>query len=126
MGTDFSGKGGYFSVNNATWREVLVLAHEHGWEPAGTEMPKSILYNEDGSIRAGHTRACWEAAKNWESMDYFSNVSQWVTDEDASIVADALERALEAEPGDEELGSRSTDYVREFITFCRAGTFCIF
>jgi hypothetical protein len=37
MGTDFSGKGGYFSVNNATWRDVLPLANDHGWKSAGTE-----------------------------------------------------------------------------------------
>ena len=119
MGMDLGGKGGYFRFSNATWKEVLMLAYDQGWKPAGTEMPRYIFLNQDDTVHFGHTKACWEAAKDWEGMDCFSNSFQWVTDEDAANIADALERALE---GDEEL---NVDYLREFIAFCRAGGFSI-
>lgn len=120
MGMDLSGKGGSFRFNNATWREVLKLAYYYGWKPAGTEAGQWID-PETGEL----IEQMSPDPETWESMDYFSNSFQWVTDEDAANIADALERALEAEPRDEEFGSGFTDYLREFITFCRAGTFCI-
>jgi hypothetical protein len=121
MGMDLSGKGGYFRFNQVTWIEVLTLAYDHGWKPAGTE-PSRWRDAETGELCAQMS----PDPETWESMDYFSNAFQWVTDEDAANIADALERACVAKlEGDEELGSGFIGYLREFITFCRAGGFTI-
>jgi len=64
--------------------------------------------------------------ETWNSMDYFSNSFQWVSDQDAVNIADALERALEEdETSDEGLAQSSIGYLREFIPFCRAGCFFV-
>ncbi len=85
-----------------------------------------------------------EAAGNehW-SGTYFSNNYQYITDEDATNIADALERALDDIPEfdtDEKLREYSPDklspaidyfsgkakqQVEDFMTYCRAGGFVI-
>lgn len=121
MGMDLSGKGGYFSCNNASWVAVLRLAYDHGWKPAGTE-PGRWIDAETGEL-------CEQMPpdpETWNSMDYYSNSGQCVSDQDAGNIAEALERALEEdERSDEGLAQSSIDYLREFITFCRAGCFFI-
>jgi hypothetical protein len=44
MGMDLISKGGSFRLSHGTWRADLELAHEHEWEPAGTEPPKFTAY----------------------------------------------------------------------------------
>jgi len=108
-----------------------MLAYDHGWKPAGTE-PGRWTAPETGELIAGELIAgelieqLSPDPETWEPMNYFSNDFQWVTDEDASNIADALEDALDAKPDDKELGGGSTDYLRKFITFCRAGAFFIY
>ena len=64
--------------------------------------------------------------ETWNGMDYFSNSFQWVSDQDARNIAGALERALEEEEtSDQGPAQSAVDYLREFITFCRAGYFYI-
>jgi hypothetical protein len=113
---DLKGDGGYFRFNNATWREVLTLAYDYGWKPAGTE-PGRWIDAETGEL----IEQMSPNPETWESMDYFSNSFQWVTDEDGANIADALESACN-EKGDEEF---NIDLLREFISFCRAGAFYI-
>jgi hypothetical protein len=154
MGMDLSGEGGYFRFNWEGWREVLELAYQYGWEPAGTELPEYSFYNQDGTVNLGRTRAYREDAKDWDGS-YFGNEGQWVTEEDAARIADALERALTHIPDEETVGMQpalktydtgggqssaaSIDvpnadwfsgddkpYLRDFITYCRAGGFAIF
>jgi hypothetical protein len=107
------GEGGHLHLNNATWREVLNIAHDYGWEPAGTE-PGEWIDPETGEL----DEQLYLDPETWDG-NYVSNCAQWVTDADAADIADALERALQ---GDEEL---NIDLLREFITFCRAGAFSI-
>ena len=173
MGMDLSGKGGYFRFSNYGWRAALELAHEHGWEPAGTVPPKFTVYALDGvTVDEVRTRAERQSYANW-SGGYFTNDYQVVSDEDAANIAAALERALDDVP-DESGGDHlltpaqhqayqrgelseekfnevlkpiverraaslsqippqtptwyfagEKDYLREFITFCRAGAFFI-
>ena len=121
MGMDLSGKGGYFRFNNANWTDVLTLAYDYGWKPADTE-PGRWIDAETGELCAQMS----PEPETWNSMDYFSNGFQWVSDQDAGNIADALERALEEdETSDEGLAQSSMDYLSEFITFCRAGCFFI-
>ena len=89
------GKGGEVRLSNASWRGILLLAHEYGWRPAETEpYARNLLSN-------------------------FTNEAQRVTAEDAENITSALERAL-AEGAD-----YATDQIRDFIVFCRIGGFCI-
>jgi hypothetical protein len=173
MGMDLSGKGGYFRFSHQNWRAILELAHEYGWEPAGTKPPEFIVYAPDGvTVDEVGTRAARQHHGNWDG-GYFTNDLQVVDDQDAANIADALERALDDVPeegGRDDLltpvqhqaaqrGELSReewdkaielfmdrqaaappqiqpqtiawnfasekDYLREFITFCRAGAFAI-
>jgi hypothetical protein len=174
MGMDLSGKGGYFRFSIHRWRAALGLAHEHGWEPAGTKPPEFTVYAPDGvTVDEVRTRVERQRYADWDG-DYFYNDGRLVTDEDARNIADALERALDLVPeegnfakplltatqwqalvhgelSDEEISEAldryvkhqaecppqippqtpayyfagQKDYLREFITFCRAGGFSI-
>jgi hypothetical protein len=142
MGMDLYGKGGDLWFSTHAWRYALELAHEHGWEPAGTEPPEQYR----------------QAAEDWDGS-YFWNSYQSVTDEDAWSIADALERAYAHIPDEQTVGIRAattyhelpsgekiggigvetgehlTPYdwysgeakqrIRELIGFCRAGGFSI-
>jgi hypothetical protein len=126
MGMFLEGKGGYFRLRSATWREVLKLAYDHGWKPAGTKPPALPIYREDGTVIEEQTEAYRQAYEDWNATNYYTNDFQWVTAEDAGNIADALERALEEdETSGEGLAQSYIDYLREFITFCRAGGFTI-
>jgi hypothetical protein len=80
---DLIGAGGrHAKWTNQAWRRFLSLAFQYGWEPAGTEapdLPEDLQTSVD--------------VKEWAG-GYFSNDYQWVTDQDAANLADALERAL--------------------------------
>jgi hypothetical protein len=98
MGMDLSGKGGYFRFSIHRWRAALGLAHEHGWEPAGTKPPEFTVYAPDGvTVDEVRTRVERQRYADWDG-DYFYNDGRLVTDEDARNIADALERALDLVP----------------------------
>ena len=99
MGMDLSGAGGYFRWTGSGWGKVLELASNHGWQPIGTGPPKGIL------------KANWPGG-------YFGNDNQLVYARDAEGLADALEKHLVTAIADEV-------ELREFIEFCRAGSFRI-
>ena len=160
MGMDLRGAGGaeWFSVTS--WRKVLELAHEYGWKPAGTE-PCRWYDAETGELDEQMS----PDPDEWDGT-YFSNDLQYVTDEDAANIADALERALDdipdfdtaekwveltpsntppsypleramVEQGLEVFGpnlsltsveffsGEAKQKVKDFISYCRAGGFCI-
>ena len=81
MGYDLSNEeGGYYRFNIHSWGPILSLAEDNGWEPAGTTIyitKKKIIVADD----------------NWDGS-YFGNDGQTVSREDASNLANALERAL--------------------------------
>jgi hypothetical protein len=131
---------------------MLGLAHQYGWEPAGTEPPewRETFRHPDGTpISEGLAEQFRAVAEDWDG-GYSTNDYQVVTDEDAANIADALERALEHIPDERTVGmlaaskdgavdidtSRhlsSLDWfsgggketVREFVAYCRAGGFAI-
>jgi hypothetical protein len=103
MGMNLSGKGGYFRFSNNAWHAALQLAREHGWEPAGTEVPEVTAHAPDGTtVDEEATRMERQTYGDWDG-DYFYNDGQIVTDEDARNIADALERALELVPEEGDL-----------------------
>ncbi len=97
--------GGY---ETDIYRELLMLAHKHGWKPMGTSAAEWL--QKDGSYRGD---------PNWNPANYWTNDFQTVEQEDATELANGLERAG---PQPDE----HTEFLRkEFITFCRGGSFAI-
>jgi hypothetical protein len=92
MGMDLHGAGGYYRFSNTSWRKVLELAFEYGWKPAGTE-PGRWVDPSTGEL----DKQMSPNPDEWDGT-YFGNESQWVTDEDAAHIADALEQALDDIP----------------------------
>jgi hypothetical protein len=133
MGMDLVGKGGDFRFNIFGWRAVLALAQMNGWKPAGT-----VLEGEAG----------WAGG-------YDTNDGQTVTSEDAAQLADAVEQALPDIPDHDALEHKGQikdipglgptklfsltenispvemfsgdgkEHLRQFIVYCRAGSFQI-
>lgn len=113
MGYDLYSAKGKFHWTVYDWSNVLKLANEFGWQPAGTEAPPPV-YDESGQI-------VYDSPSNWEG-DYFSNDSQRVTDDDAKQLAIALEAALfHAPPERFEIIHKGK--LNEFIDFCFSGGF---
>ena len=97
MGMDLCAQNGqYWSLSYDGWKNLLTLANEHGWEPAGTTLPDDPEYAD----------MPWDG--NYGSSDF-----QSVSVTDVMEIAAALERAITAEP-EKDSGTR-----REFIRFLR-------
>jgi hypothetical protein len=92
VGMDLDGAGGIERFNNTSWCKMLELAYEYGWKPAGTE-PGQWFNSETGEVDEQMS----PDPDEWDG-NYFTNDFQWVTDEDAAHIADALERALDDIP----------------------------
>jgi hypothetical protein len=117
MGMDLSGAGGYFRWTNQGWDWILGLAQEYGWKPSGTGAPPRMR------------KADWSGA-------YWSNEGQLLYARDAAAIADALERALASipkrvTPKKGQIKQRhfvpdEWKSIRQFIKFCRAGSFRIY
>jgi hypothetical protein len=107
MGMDLSGAGGYFRWTNLGWGEILVLGKDFGWEPNGTGPPR------------GCKKAEWVGT-------YYSNDGQLFYARDARLLAEALERALDAMSEEKSLSTDQESAIREFIEFCKAGSFRLF
>ncbi|MBT4557603.1 MAG: hypothetical protein HN749_00015 [Nitrospina sp.] len=113
MGFDLMGKKGSFSTNIAGWGYLFNLAFENGWAPEGTKTPGTIqMINPYGDGPYP------EILDNW-CGSYFSNDLQVVTEEDATNMANALDRSLEFKVSDDD------EWLREFIMFARSGDFVI-
>lgn len=101
MSFSLSSEHSEFRFNNSGWYEVLRLALEHGWEPAGTVLERG--QNE------------WFAPIcDWQG-GYDTNDYQKVTADDARALADAVEKSVKSpamEPG-------WADYMRKFVDFAR-------
>ncbi len=91
--------GAAFPLTPDLWRSALTLAHQHGWQPAGTLPPAASLE---------HGPDAWPAA-------YEPASGQQVTRPDARALASALERALAALP----------DPALQLARFCREGGFLV-
>jgi hypothetical protein len=92
MGMDLNGAGGYQRFSNTSWCKMLELAHMYGWKPAGTE-PGQWVDQSTGELNEQMS----PDPDEWDGS-YFTNDFQWVADEDAAHIADALEQALDDIP----------------------------
>jgi len=116
MGMDLEGAGGYFRWTGEGWCNILGLAQRHGWVSTGTGPPRGTL------------KSRWCGA-------YDSNDGQLFYAHDARKLAAALEIAL-AGHGRRRLrppkkyswflSPIGRKAVREFIAFCRKGSFRIY
>ena len=113
MGFDLMGKKGSFSTNRAGWSYLLSIAFENGWKPEGTKPPSKIQM-----IKLHGYGPYLETLDNW-CGSYFYNELQVVTEEDATNIANALDRSLEFKVTDHD------EWLREFIRFARSGDFVI-
>ena len=118
MGFDLSGRGGYFRWTASGWADLLQLAKDYGWQPIGTGAPRGTL------------------KQDWPGI-YHSNEGQLFYARDASQLADALTRFLDATSKPPQakkrgraqssdsyfLTSAGRDSLDEFITYCREGSF---
>ena len=112
-----------FSIKERLWPATLDLAKECGWKPMGTIPPET------------------EHAGAWNGA-YIEPWEQRVCRNDARNIAEALKRALEYLPNEEDwedrypemeypyfsfAGRRAKQTLREFIQFCRQALdgFCI-
>jgi hypothetical protein len=71
---------------------MLELAYGYGWKLAGTE-PGQWVDRLTGELG----EQMYPNPDEWDGS-YFGNCFQWVTDEDAAHIADALEQALDDIP----------------------------
>ena len=84
MGMDLCNKAGdYFRFSSVAWFKVMSLAESYGWKAQGTASPD----NWQERCRENCHGLLWDG-------DYRSNAGQWVTADDASAIAIALEKAL--------------------------------
>ena len=95
FGTEYS-----FNVSNLTWVKLLTLAKDHGWVAQGVEST-DLLTNGKGIV---------EVAKN----NYTSNDGQYVSKNDALLIANALEKALDKIP-DSENDQKDQEYSLEDV-----------
>jgi hypothetical protein len=72
-----SESGATSGCTTSAWTFYLWLARQYGWSEPGTRPPRRVRF--------------W--FQRWDGS-YYLNEGQWVTREDASALADALERNL--------------------------------
>ena len=102
MGMDLHGEGGTERLNNTSWYQLLRLASEYGWQPAGTQENEDFfrMRLEASDMPEDEIERTVALSKlEWDG-DYFFNNYQIVTDDDARGLAEALTRALEELPSD--------------------------
>lgn len=121
-----------FSCSLYTWRDMLALAKEHGWQPIGTSPldPHDKKWkNADEAIKTNYDPGDWLYQKEFHA-------------DDAQALADALEKALQngnipsssarplllgSEMSDAELVTAnrklSPELLEDFIKFLHKGKF---
>ena len=133
-------KNDRFMFNNKGWGMLLMMAHEHGWQPIGTLPPVHWSRIDEGKL------------PEWPRADYVTGRGQRITPKDAAGLADALESLLDDLPNHDPLEEKTvfrlqvpvypslrvvkseipiTDYevfggenkggLRRFIALCRSG-----
>jgi hypothetical protein len=92
-------------VDGNAWEAALELACLYGWQPAGTETPRSDAW------RGSRPRSA--STPVWDAKDYFSRHDQHVGPRDARALAEALQRALvQIQGGRQERGPLVPDRSR--------------
>ena len=145
MSVTLSHHGDHYYIQNLGWVNLLKLAYEYGWEPAGTELLLADVVYVNGKVDYEATERFNAPRKDYDwDGSYFGSDFQFVTDEDAANIADALERAIDDIPNQQAYTRRDIrgdriysmspkayfsgadkQRVETFIEFCRGGGFMI-
>lgn len=140
MGMDLSGAGGYFRWTNSGWGDILELGEAFGWLPMGPGPPRGVLkaewpggsyFGNDGQrFYARDARALADALER--ALEAVSAGRSPVRTRRARAT-DYLEAELSDRPRPKrgrvavrKLGPEEIAAVKEFIAFCRAGSFRIY
>jgi hypothetical protein len=140
MGMDLSGAGGYFRWTNSGWYDILELGKEFGWIPTGTGPPRGTrkeawglgaYYGNDGQrVYARDARALADALERAVAA-----LPQRKSQKRTRIAraTDYLEAELtggrrprRGRVAVSQFGWEDVAYIREFIEYCRAGSFRLF
>src|SRR5436189_49878 len=89
--------------SQTSWYQLLRLAYYFGWQPAGTQIPPPAQDPVCGSEAAEPEEGGVLASEQPWNGSYFNLRGQWVTDEDARRLAEAIERAWPHLPADDVL-----------------------
>jgi hypothetical protein len=139
VGMDLSGAGGYFRWTNSGWSDILELGQEFGWVPLGTGPPRGVLkadfqngpYHGNGGQRF-YARDARALADAQEREIVAISESKHLKRSRSARATDYLEAQLRGEDAPEQgrvvrdFGTEDVAYIREFIEFCRAGSFRIY
>lgn len=144
MGVDLSSRDRHMHLGGLCWDLMLYLTEKHGWKPQGTVMDLETLSWWGEDLEEDETPEELEERKkkyveDWDG-DYSCNAGQRVTEEDACNMADALEKALENDDifvdCEQCIVGKLTKtpfmidhrkaFIKDFIDFCRLGSFQIF
>jgi hypothetical protein len=127
MSKELVGEQGEQLLNNMTWKMLIDLALQYGWEPAGASAPDDLAEPiGEGEVEfverslgldklpSDHPLVVEWRNYMFESADpaidsYFNNAGYLVTATDAQALADALERALPDVPAHDALGHKTVE-----------------
>lgn len=137
MGYDLRGTGGVFRLNTSGWMDLLDLAHRHGWQPAGTEAPEydpdwdggyftndyQIVTDEDASALADALEDALDDIPDEEVKRL--TVGDVLGDAAPPHVRDLRVANEDANIYERWSGAQGKRSIRDFIAYCRAGSFVI-
>ncbi len=140
MGMDLSGAGGYFRWTNSGWSDLLELAEEFGWIPTVTGPPRGVRKADwqDGSYYGNggqrfYARDAKTLADALERAVVALSEGKPRKRTRAATSTDYLEAQLAGRRAPKQgrvavrqYGPEDVAYIREFIEYCRAGSFRIF
>lgn len=122
MGYELLGSSRDLNLSETSVGKLFHLGQQHGWTPRGTDFNVAMGRQElqSSGVPDEQIDASLAAAAAGWSGSYSGNDCQVVTAVDAIAWAAALQRALPQLAED-----REANLVREFISLCGDGAFCI-
>jgi len=113
--------GAVIDMPGSLWESLLARAFRNGWEPLGTECPRTGEW-----LPAGSPPCDSAGLRAWPAADYFSTRRQYVRPDDAWALGEAVLRAEPVSPDPGDRLERRRDLVcRKVARFAGQGGFLI-
>lgn len=138
MGMDLNGAGGYFRWSTSAWYDLLELAKEFGWVPIGTGPPPGVLKADwrDGPYdsNSGQRFYARDSREFADALDRAIIAFAVGKNKKRTRASRSLDNFSASMTGQENPGARvpihvlhsqAIENVRDFISFCREGSFRI-